>query len=158
MHRLPLLVVIVTLASGVSIDARERDDLPLRKLAKRQHLFLGAAVSRGPLETDPQYGPALARECRLITPENELKWLFVHPKRDRFDFEAGDAVVHFARRNRLRVRGHPLVWHQLNPGWLTGETFTRDELIEILDSQPRRQRSLGSTSTEASPRHARSTR
>jgi endo-1,4-beta-xylanase len=32
----------------------------------------------------------------------------------------------------MAIRGHTLVWHNQLPGWLTGGTFTRDEVIAIL--------------------------
>ena len=43
-----------------------------------------------------------------------------------------DRIVEFAEAHGQRVRGHTLVWHRQNPAWLTGGTFTRDELIAVL--------------------------
>src|SRR5436189_197000 len=48
------------------------------------------------------------------------------------DHVEADALVAFAQANGMAVRGHTLVWHNQLPGWLTGGTFTRDEVIAIL--------------------------
>jgi len=41
--------------------------------------------------------------------------------------------VDFATRNGMKVRGHTLVWHQQNPGWLTDGKYTSDELAQMLE-------------------------
>lgn len=105
---------------------------PLREFARRQRLLVGTAVGYSELVDDPRFAQTAARECNLVTTENELKWGIVHPAPDTFDFTRADAIVDFARANRMKVRGHTLVWHQQNPAWLTNGTFTRDELIALL--------------------------
>jgi endo-1,4-beta-xylanase len=72
---------------------------------------------RANLLGDPGYAAALAA-FGSVTPENELKWEQVEPERARFDFGPADRIVEFAQRHGMAVRGHTLVWHLQNPGWL----------------------------------------
>ena len=62
----------------------------------------------------------LTREFNSITPENDLKIGPVHPTEDQYNFSNADAIVAFAGRNNLRVRGHNLVWHfaSQTPKWI----------------------------------------
>jgi endo-1,4-beta-xylanase len=53
-----------------------------------------------------------------VTPENELKWEISEPGRGRYDFGPADRIVGFATGHGMAVRGHALVWHLQNPGWL----------------------------------------
>jgi endo-1,4-beta-xylanase len=53
-----------------------------------------------------------------VTPENDLKWDKTEPEQGDFDFDAADRIVRFAGDHHMAVRGHVLVWHQQNPGWL----------------------------------------
>jgi endo-1,4-beta-xylanase len=41
-------------------------------------------------------------------------------------------VVNFAESNRMKLRGHTLVWHRQIPKWLVEGNFTRNETIKIL--------------------------
>jgi endo-1,4-beta-xylanase len=85
-----------------------------------------------PFTHDTEYRKLLAAEFNSVTPENQLKWEFVHPERDVYNFGPTDAVVDFARRNNQEVRGHTLLWHSQNPAWLEEGDFTDEELREIL--------------------------
>jgi endo-1,4-beta-xylanase len=93
--------------------------------------FAGVSVQYGLLQ-DKGYASAVARLFDTVTPENEMKWDVLHPERDRYDFGPADTIVDFARAHDLRVRGHTLVWHNQNPGWLLDGDFSRAQLIGIL--------------------------
>lgn len=72
---------------------------------------------RAQLLGDSGYAAALGA-FGSVTPENELKWETVEPQRGQFDFGPADRIVNFARTHGMAVRGHVLVWHLQNPGWL----------------------------------------
>ena len=78
------------------------------------------------------YQDTLRREFNIIVAENAFKWNAVRPSRATFNFADTDALVDFAQANRMRVRGHTLVWHNQIPQWLTDGNFSRDEVIAIL--------------------------
>ena len=61
-----------------------------------------------------------------------MKWDYLRPSQDEYDFAAADAIVDFAEDNKQVVRGHTLLWHSQNPEWLEEGDFTDAELREIL--------------------------
>nr|WP_247694977.1 endo-1,4-beta-xylanase [Streptomyces sp. B93] len=104
--------------------------------------YVGTAVAGGghhleqdypdPFTYDKEYRKILGRQFSSVSPENQMKWDFIHPERDRYDFAAADAIVDFADRHGQVVRGHTLLWHSQNPAWLEEGDFTKDELRAIL--------------------------
>ncbi|WP_257159118.1 endo-1,4-beta-xylanase [Corynebacterium cystitidis] len=60
----------------------------------------------------------------IVTPENEMKWLHIHPGHDQYDFTAADAIVEFAQHNNQQVRGHTLLWHHAVPQWVREDSKT----------------------------------
>jgi endo-1,4-beta-xylanase len=113
----------------------------LRAAAPRD-LVIGSAAAGGghhldqpypdPFTSDRQYRALLGGEFSSVSPENQMKWDFVHPERDRYEFGAADAIVAFAAKHRQAVRGHTLMWHNQNPAWLEEGDFSAEELRGIL--------------------------
>ncbi|MUK02755.1 1,4-beta-xylanase [Vibrio cholerae] len=107
-----------------------------------QDLKIGTAVAGGghhetqpypdPFTFDLEYRQRLAAEFNSVSPENQLKWEFVHPERNTYRFAEMDAIVQFAQQNKQVVRGHTLFWHSQNPEWLEEGNFSKDELRTIL--------------------------
>jgi endo-1,4-beta-xylanase len=106
--------------------------ITLRSLAEEQEYWIGTAVSYEYLRSDEAYADLVAREFNLLTTEDDLKFGPVHPEADRYDFEAGDALVAFAQANVMAVRGHTLVWDSQNPEWLAAGNYNREALMNIL--------------------------
>jgi len=105
----------------------------LRAAAQSRNLHIGAAVAAGPLLDEPLYAETLARQFSMVTAENVMKFGPVHPERERFHFAPADAIVDFAARHSMQVRGHTLVWHNQLPGWLTGGSWTADQWRALLE-------------------------
>jgi endo-1,4-beta-xylanase len=105
---------------------------PFRQLAARCGVKVGPAVAYSPLVGEPVYGDTLGREFNILTPENDMKWSFIHPQRSQYTFDRVDAIVAFAASHDMVVHGHTLVWHNQNPSWLTSNPFSRDEMTDIL--------------------------
>jgi len=113
---------------GTSIPAPST----LRTVAQARRFYVGAAVAVSPLLNSKLYQDTLSNNYNMVVPENVMKWDATEPRRGVFDFTAADSIVSFAKANNMQVRGHNLVWHQQLPGWLTGETYSRDALLQIL--------------------------
>ncbi|MDA0566029.1 endo-1,4-beta-xylanase [Streptomonospora sp. S1-112] len=110
--------------------------------AAPQDVVIGTAVAGGghhleqdypdPFTSDGRYRRVLAQQFSSVSPENQMKWEYLRPERDRYDFAMADRIVDFAERNGQAVRGHTLLWHSQNPAWLEEGDFTDAELREIL--------------------------
>ncbi|MCZ9355095.1 endo-1,4-beta-xylanase [Streptomyces mutabilis] len=148
---LAIAVLSLPLTAGVAGAGPAADRQPsthsnarfdrLREAAP-EGFFVGTAVAGGghhleqdypdPFTSDREYRKILGRQFSSVSPENQMKWEFVHPERDRYDFEAADAIVRFAERHGQVVRGHTLLWHSQNPQWLEQGDFSKEELRAIL--------------------------
>ena len=103
----------------------------LRELASKRGVKIGAAAVPARL-SEPEYAKVLAREFNLIEPENALKFGPVHPAQDKYNFEPVDTLLAFAGEHKMTARGHTLVWHRQNPGWVTSGNHTAEQLSAIL--------------------------
>jgi endo-1,4-beta-xylanase len=84
----------------------------LGKRAATKGLIYGAAVRQSALSSDTKLAASVAYECAMIVPEWELKWNFLRPTPDTFDFAPADWLFNFAKTHQLLFRGHTLVWHE----------------------------------------------
>src|SRR5436305_1723801 len=103
----------------------------LRDLAAQRGIRIGAAADPSHFG-ESAYSTTLAREFNQLEPENAMKFGPIQPGPTTYNFGPPDALVAFAQTNKMSVRGHTLVWHNQNPGWLTGGTFTPEQLSSIL--------------------------
>lgn len=104
----------------------------LRSLAQARHFYIGTTVDVDALSNEPVYSATLAREFNMVTPEVSMKFSETEPQPGVYTFAKADSIVAFAQAHQMQVRGHNLVWYTDLPAWLTGGTFTRDQLITIL--------------------------
>lgn len=104
---------------------------PLRSLAERCSIYIGAAVERGLLDI-PDYAHTIKQEFNILTTENALKFGPVHPDPYAYSFGDADYIINFAESQGMKIRGHTLVWHQQLPNWITQGKYTREEWINIL--------------------------
>ena len=114
------------------------DTASLRTAVRLRSLQVGVGTAVGQYfnRTDAngtKYMQMLAREFDVLTPENDMKFGPLRPSRDVFRFTRADSMVQFAQANGMKVRGHALVWHQQNPAWLTGGSWTKAQAVALLD-------------------------
>lgn len=100
----------------------------------REYFPIGVAVSPRVL-----IGPDTAfilQQFNSLTPENAMKMGPIHPEENRYNWKDADAIVAFAVRHGLKVRGHNLCWHEQTPGWLfkaaDGGAVTKEVLLRRL--------------------------
>ena len=98
---------------------------------------LGAALRVEPARDDRGYLDQFATTFTSMTPENEMKWEAVQPRRGEFEFGSADALVAAARRTGKRVRGHTLVWDQQLPEWVSEADWTPRELAAVMRAHVR---------------------
>jgi endo-1,4-beta-xylanase len=83
--------------------------------------YYGAAVVPN-LLNDSAYSSTLEREFNSVVAENAMKWDATEPNPGQFSFGGGDQIVNYARSRGMTVRGHTLLWHAQQPGWVQGLT------------------------------------
>ncbi len=76
----------------------------------------------------------IMREFDSITPENDMKIGPIHPEENQYNWKNADAIVAFAQRHNLRVRGHNLVWHyeSQTPKWMFPDKDGKQASKELL--------------------------
>jgi endo-1,4-beta-xylanase len=61
-------------------------DNNLEAYSKKRNILIGTAVRDYALKKDGQYSSIVSKEFNVITPENEMKFSVVHPKKYLYDF------------------------------------------------------------------------
>lgn len=127
-------MILALLLGTASTPAPTADTL--RSAAARTGRDVGAAV--GPhLLDEPSYRTVLAREFSVLEAENVMKFGPIHPRPgsdpSAFDFEGSDRLIEFAKANRMKARGHALIWHNQNPTWVEKGNLGIVELNEAFE-------------------------
>ncbi len=108
----------------------------LRERATARKLLFGAAASWPALRDDVEYASHFAGECNILVPENVLKMQVVHPEPDKYNFEPGDFMAAFCEKNKMKMRGHTLVWHQQMAPWFKS-VVTKENAGSVFDEHIR---------------------
>lgn len=99
---------------------KDSDGNGLQQLAQKRRFgfLMGAAMAPQPLARDEQYAKIAFENFGSMTPENALKWQFVHPQPDVYTLQEAQKFVDAATDNGLKVHGHTLIWAEGNPRWV----------------------------------------
>ena len=92
-------------------------DASLAALAAKAGLGFGTACGGEALD-DPSYSKLILEQTSILVPENALKFDSLRPDEASFAFDKADALLAFADRNGLALRGHTLIWNDWQPDWL----------------------------------------
>ena len=100
----------------------------LRLLADRLNFKIGYASRYNwqALQQAPLYEQIVSQEFNIATPENSMKWEFIHPQQSDFEFADMDNLAAFADLHSMALHAHPLLWYRQNPLW--AETLPGDEI------------------------------
>lgn len=148
-NRRTMLLSGLALASGIAaapifpggaekIISKGHDGLRTR--ANRKGLLCGTAVSYKML-SDPSVRKALADDCNIIVPENELKWSRLQPTKDGpFAYQQAEAIYDYAHGHDLKVRGTCLHWWNGQPKWAADyiPTLSSGQAGDFLDDYVRK--------------------
>jgi GH35 family endo-1,4-beta-xylanase len=95
---------------------------------------MGAAVASEHLDSpsEPQFTSVLTTHFDALVAEYQMKWGTTEPTRGQYTFAAGDAIIAFAARHGMIVKGHTLVWHNNLPAWVSA--LPQAELGPVLDA------------------------
>ncbi|MFD2866745.1 endo-1,4-beta-xylanase [Mucilaginibacter antarcticus] len=108
------------------------------KEAFKGAFYAGVAINRRQIQgADTKGRELIATQFNSISPENDLKWSSIHPKKEAYNFKPADDYVDFGLKNRMFIVGHTLVWHQQTPAWVynseSGNKLSRDELLKVME-------------------------
>lgn len=129
-------ILLTFLAAGCAVlPVAAAPALATLREAYADDFLIGAALNRGVISGQNAAAAELAgKQFSTLTAENEMKWQSLHPAPDRYDFTAADAFIEFAKKHRMQVIGHTLVWHSQTPDWVfkdeTGKDATREVLLK----------------------------
>ena len=99
------------------------------KNSYKADFLMGTALNTGQIkEVDAVQTALITKEFNAITPENDLKWEQIHPKKDTYNFDVSDAYVAFGNKNKMHVVGHTLLWHSQLAPWVH-EIKNKDTLV-----------------------------
>jgi len=122
------LILLVASFAPTPSTAKES----LRDLADKQGILFGAAAGTAFFGRDSTVFKAnLEKEFNALVAEYQMKFGQLQPTRGDFNWAAGDRMLAFADTNRMKLRGHCLVWHK-EAAWLETTTFTKEEMFAIL--------------------------
>ncbi len=130
--RLTLKVFLMFGLLLIACAGRAAEPSSLREAAQARGKLVGFAMFGKP-GLEPKYDETAAREFNVLVCENAMKFGSVCPKaRGQYDFSVPDAIVGFAQTNKMKVRGHCLVWHFQQPNWFSQGNWSKQEMAEIL--------------------------
>ena len=112
------------------------DSKSLRYYAEQNGKFVGAALCtyKGYQSEREECG----RQFNMMVAENEMKMDALQPSQGQFSYGAADGLVTLAKNNQMAVRGHCLVWHTQQPGWVSSDGkkndkgWTRQQALDIM--------------------------
>ena len=121
--KLPLLFIpFVCLMSGC--QSKLNSDRNLKDVYK-EYFTIGAAFN------EYNFDSGLEKHYNSLTAENAMKWIGVHPNLNTYNYETADQYVAFAKKHKMKVRGHALVWHHEQS--IPAEVFASEDKEEILE-------------------------
>jgi endo-1,4-beta-xylanase len=156
------LGALATAGSGWSPAIAQTMAQPLQHLAGEKGLLFGSCLALKYFAQSPAYQQLFLAQCDLATPELHMKWSSLSTQAGIYDFAAADKFVAFCTANRIKVRGHTLVWHDAVPAWVApqltpatgpaimtshirtmadhfaGQVYSWDVVNEVLDPGSRR--------------------
>jgi endo-1,4-beta-xylanase len=112
-------------------------------LRVQERIQIGAAMWTQYMGRDERYERRAEESFGSVTPENDMKMLFLQPREGEFDFAAADRLVNWARARGKAVHGHTLIYGAQLPDWfkrtdLFGRSvYTRPEMLAILENHVR---------------------
>ena len=79
------------------------------------------------------YQDTLGQNYGILTTGNAAKYGPLSTGQGTYDFSTLDKHLAVADKYKMQFHGHVFIWHNQTPNWLESGTWTRQELIDILN-------------------------
>lgn len=117
-NRLSRRALLAGAATLAAFEATAQSDAPtLAAAARRAGLLFGASLDRRSVDA-PALAALYQRETDILVTDTAMKFDFLRPRQDVFDFHNADAIVSFAKASGKLLRGHTLIWNDSATTWL----------------------------------------
>ncbi|MDB4752526.1 endo-1,4-beta-xylanase [Winogradskyella sp.] len=115
MKKFKYITVIIIIYSVFCCAQKKQINAPVKE-SLADHFeglfYVGAALNEDTiLDLDNKSKAIVSKEFNSISPENSLKWMFVQPEHNQFNFKVADDYVKYGIENNMYVVGHALIWH-----------------------------------------------
>lgn len=125
-------------AADVS-DLQERPSL--RVLAKKRDRRIGVGAINSVSKYSDYSRKLIADEFDFLVSDYFMKWKWIHPHRDLWNFDVSDELVRFAQSHSQQVKGHALLWHRSLPNYVRSNPIGWSEVREHIETLMIRYRS-----------------
>jgi endo-1,4-beta-xylanase len=99
----------------------------------KDYFLIGAAVT--PRQLQGEDSALIVNHFNSITAENAMKMGPLHPTEKEYYWKDADAIADFAKKHRLKMRGHTLLWHAQAPAWMFKDADGKDVSKEVLSQR-----------------------
>jgi endo-1,4-beta-xylanase len=108
-----LFAAVMAVAGGNAVDDRST----LRQYADKINFRIGTLYERKGAATEPGYNQTVSREYNSLI--STTFWKAMQPEQGRFDFQALDKDMEFARQHDMKLLGATLIYRpRTDPDWL----------------------------------------
>lgn len=104
MRKSRYLLLFLPILCLTSCKPLEKWEQKLKDVYK-DYFTIGGTFNEYSFDTD------LTPHFNSMTAENAMKWISVHPSLDTYSFTEADSYIAYAKKHKINVRGHALVWH-----------------------------------------------
>jgi endo-1,4-beta-xylanase len=100
----------------------------------KNYFPIGVAVNMAALKGADS--ALIVQQFNSVTPENDMKMGPIHPRENEYNWKNADAIVDFAVKHHIKIRGHNLLWHNQAPQWMfigaDGKEVSKEVLLQRL--------------------------
>jgi endo-1,4-beta-xylanase len=108
-----------------------KNAIPSFYKAYEKYFPIGAAINPNMDLKSEERQQFVAYHFNSVTAENQYKPRFLQPKEGLWKWGGADSITNFARKYKMKIRGHALVWYQSTPEWMVkdGDKPASKELL-----------------------------
>jgi endo-1,4-beta-xylanase len=122
------LALMFRRALAMGMSARDAQEMTLAQAASKARLLFGSPLFPGDFQL-ADYFKLFDTQVSIVT--NTVYMSVTQPTPETWNLSGFDNVRAFAKSKKLKMRGHPLVWHEALPDW-THTISSPDEARQLI--------------------------